>query len=63
MATEREKQPKRDGADSEEAGRRDLPKAGPHAAPKLTDPEKTPGSGTLPSDEGDAGGATEAPTG
>ncbi len=25
------------------------PAAGPHAKPKLTDPSKTPGSGTLPS--------------
>ncbi|WP_127090901.1 hypothetical protein [Aquabacter cavernae] len=25
-----------------------LPAAGPHAAPHLTDPEKTPGTGSLP---------------
>ncbi len=26
----------------------DMPPAGPHARPELTDPEKTPGAGTLP---------------
>jgi hypothetical protein len=26
-----------------------LPPAGPHARPELTDPAKTPGAGTLPS--------------
>jgi hypothetical protein len=34
------------------------PAAGPHASPKLTDPEKTPGAGSLPDPkrphEGDA---------
>jgi hypothetical protein len=25
-----------------------MPAAGPHAKPELTDPEKTPGAGTLP---------------
>ncbi len=28
-----------------------LPAAGPHAKPSLTDPAKTPGSGTLPDPE------------
>jgi hypothetical protein len=26
----------------------DMPPAGPHERPELTDPEKTPGAGTLP---------------
>ncbi|MBK5957121.1 hypothetical protein CCR97_02690 [Rhodoplanes elegans] len=65
MATERETQPKPERADrADGAGQDDaLPTAGPHAAPELTDPGKTPGSGTLPSDEENAGDATEAPTG
>jgi hypothetical protein len=36
----------------------DLPPAGPHAEPDLTDMEKTPGTGSLPDDtnsEGDVG--------
>jgi len=28
-----------------------IPSPGPHADPKLTDPEKTPGSGVLPEPE------------
>lgn len=65
MATEREKHPKRENADrADDAGPgEELPTAGPHAAPELTDHEKTPGSGTLPSEEEGAGDATEAPTG
>lgn len=30
------------------AGDMDMPAAGPHAKPHLTDPEKTPGTGALP---------------
>lgn len=30
------------------APREELPAAGPHAKPHLTDPMKTPGAGTLP---------------
>lgn len=26
----------------------EMPAAGPHAKPELTDPDKTPGAGTLP---------------
>jgi hypothetical protein len=33
--------------------------AGPHAAPELTDPQKTPGSGMLP----EPGGQNASPTG
>ncbi|MDC7789126.1 hypothetical protein PQJ75_03290 [Rhodoplanes sp. TEM] len=60
---------RRDEAGRNEAGREDaaddrLPAAGPHADPGLTDPDKTPGSGILPSEDPDAAGdATESPTG
>ncbi|MDQ0457250.1 hypothetical protein [Rhizobium paknamense] len=30
--------------------REDMPPAGPHARPELTDKEKTPGTGALPED-------------
>ncbi len=36
-----------------------MPAAGPHAKPELTDPDKTPGAGTLPpADKGQDGDAT-----
>ena len=40
-------------------GRSGVTPAGPHAAPELTDKDKTPGSGMLPA----AGDAQDAPTG
>lgn len=36
-----------------EKARDDMPAAGPHAAKKLTDKERTPGAGTLPDADGD----------
>jgi hypothetical protein len=36
-----------------------MPAAGPHAKPELTDPDKTPGAGTLPpADKGQDGDST-----
>jgi hypothetical protein len=35
-----------------------LPPAGPHARPDLTDETKTPGAGTLPDDDPSVDGAT-----
>lgn len=37
------------------------PSAGPHARPDLTNPDATPGAGSLPDDK--AGGDTDAGTG
>lgn len=37
----------------------DMPPAGPHERPELTDPEKTPGAGTLPEPDD----SNPAPTG
>jgi hypothetical protein len=42
--------------------REQVPPAGPHAKPELTDEEKTPGSGVLP-DPVRMPKSTEAPTG
>ena len=37
----------------------EIPAAGPHAKPELTDPGKTPGAGTLPpADKGQDGDST-----
>ena len=39
---------KRHATDQPDSLKRQPPTAGPHAAPELTDYEKTPGSGMLP---------------
>lgn len=52
--------PRRPHSGADTAGTQDYPAAGPHARPELTDPEKTPGAGTLadiqhPRDSGSTG--------
>lgn len=48
------------GAPGKDDPRKDLPPAGPHADPALTNPDATPGSGALPGagEQGEVDGAS-----
>ena len=61
--TEREPNAAAEGLNEE--SKIDLPPAGPHDKPELTDNEKTPGAGSLPDQEGgevDGGSRSEEHT-
>ena len=49
--TSHSQDPKHESAAGKTSGE-DLPPAGPHETPELTDDEKTPGTGSLPDSEG-----------